>query len=128
MSLINHKDIHLISSREKGHVRGARGDRALDRYPVQRGIQQEANQDQPSNRRAQQKARNRGNGRARRCERCGNPPHKERRQCSALGETCKNIGDECVNQNTCTMSIMVTVTVKIHMTIIRVINGYNLIT
>ncbi|KAH3838885.1 hypothetical protein DPMN_112302 [Dreissena polymorpha] len=44
----------------------------------------------------------------------------------ATGVTRKTIGDECVNQNTFTMSIIVTVTVKIHRTLIRVIHGYNL--
>ncbi|KAH3863882.1 hypothetical protein DPMN_026888 [Dreissena polymorpha] len=38
----------------------------------------------------------------------------------------KNTRDECVNQNTYTMSIIVTVTVIIHRTIIRVIREYNL--
>ncbi|KAH3777006.1 hypothetical protein DPMN_178440 [Dreissena polymorpha] len=49
-------------------------------------------------------------------------PHRERH---AKGVTRKTIGDECVNQNTFTMSIIVTVTVKLHRTMIRVIRGYN---
>jgi len=88
MSLINQKDVHLISSRDKGHLRGGRRGRERDRYPAQREVQQKADQDQPSYRRAQQTAPNRGNGRDRRCERCGNPPHKERTQCPAWGKTC----------------------------------------
>ncbi|KAH3817048.1 hypothetical protein DPMN_118576 [Dreissena polymorpha] len=34
MSLINQKDVHFISSRDKGHVRGGRKDRKRDRYPA----------------------------------------------------------------------------------------------
>ncbi|KAH3817049.1 hypothetical protein DPMN_118577 [Dreissena polymorpha] len=51
-----------------------------------------------------------------------NAPHGERH---ATGVTRKTIGDECVNQKTFMMSIKVTVTVKIHRTMIRVIRGYN---
>ncbi|XP_052284608.1 uncharacterized protein LOC127881048 [Dreissena polymorpha] len=88
MSMINHKDVHLISSRDKGHARGGRRGRERDRYPAQRGVHEKADHDQPSYRRAQPTAPYRGNGRDRRCERCGNPPHKER-TCPAWGETCK---------------------------------------
>ncbi|KAH3716894.1 hypothetical protein DPMN_059627 [Dreissena polymorpha] len=130
MSLINQKDVHLISSRDKGHLRGGRRGRERDRYPAQREFSKKPIK---TNYRIEKHSKQplivEMNGidgasaaATRRTKNGHNAPHGERH---ATGVTRKTIGDECVNQNTFTMSMIMTVTVKIHRTIIRVIRGYN---
>ncbi|KAH3729808.1 hypothetical protein DPMN_055786 [Dreissena polymorpha] len=113
MSLINQKDVHLISSRDKGHLRGGRR--------AQREINNRIGEHSKQPLMVEMDGIDGASAAAtRRTKNRHDAPHGERH---AIGVTRKTIGDECVNQNTFTMLIIVTV--KIHRTMIRVIRGYN---